>query len=64
MVRNSFDGRVEQAGDTLLSTKRKGRTGVGLSSMRSICERYGGSMDIQWDEKTFTVMFLLPLSEE
>lgn len=63
MIRNTFDGHVEQTEDTLLSTKRKGRTGVGIASMRSICQRCGGSMDIQWDSDTFTVLFLLPLSE-
>ena len=64
MIRNTFNGHVERAEDTLLSTKRPGCTGVGLTSMDSVCRRYGGSMEIQWDSGTFTVMFLLPLSEE
>lgn len=63
MVRNTFDGQVRQAGKEVLSRKRDDRTGVGLSSMRSICQRYGGSMELQRDDKTFTVMFLLPLQE-
>ena len=63
VIRNTFDGHVTRSGDKLLSSKRKGRPGVGLSSMRSICEQYGGSMDVQWDEAYFTVMFILPLSE-
>ena len=63
LIRNSFDGRVERSGGELLSTKRKGRTGVGIASMRSVCSSYGGSMDISWDDHTFTVLFLLPLTE-
>lgn len=64
MVRNTFDGKVEQDKDGIRSRKRENRRGVGITSMQSICKRYGGSMDLQWDEKTFTVMFLLPLKEE
>lgn len=64
MIRNTFDGNVELSGGDLMSTKRKGRAGIGIASMRSVCQRYGGSVDLQWDEQTFTVMFLLPLSED
>lgn len=61
-VHNSFDGVMAMAGKDILSRKRKGRTGVGLSSMRDICERYGGSMQTQWDETSFTVLIMLPLT--
>lgn len=63
VVRNTFDGKVIQSADGLLSRKRGNRAGVGLSSMHSVVERYGGSMETQWDEQYFTVMFMLPLSE-
>lgn len=63
VVCNTFDGEVKQSQAGLLSRKRENRCGVGLSSMRSVCERYGGSMDIQWDETSFTVMLMLPLEE-
>lgn len=64
MVKNTFDGVIKQKNDTLLSLKRENRTGVGLASMRSICQRYSGQMDTFWDESTFTVMILLPLESE
>lgn len=64
MIRNTFDGKVEQDKDGIRSRKGENRKGVGIASMQSVCESYGGSMDMQWDEKTFTVMFLLPLKEE
>lgn len=63
VIRNTFDGEVKQSKAGLLSRKRENRCGVGLSSMRSICESYGGSMEIQWDEHSFTVMFMLPMEE-
>lgn len=61
MVRNTFDGQVLSSDDTLLSRKRDSQPGVGIASMRRICQRYGGSLDMRWDERTFTVMFILPL---
>lgn len=64
VVRNTFDGKIEQSGQELLSRKRGNSNGIGISSMRSICQRYGGSMDLRWDDHDFTVMFILPLQME
>lgn len=61
-VRNTFDGNVEQKGSVLFSRKREHLPGIGLTSMRAICERYGGNMEVQWDKETFTTLFLLPMS--
>lgn len=64
VVRNTFDGKIMQHGDVLLSRKRENQEGVGLASMGSICEKYGGSMQYQWDEENFTIAFVLPLTNE
>ena len=64
VVRNTFDGKVIVSGDRLLSRKRENRAGVGLASMRAICDRYGGTMDTIWDEGSFTVCFVLPRNQE
>lgn len=61
MIRNTFDGKVEQSAEGLLSRKRDHAQGIGIRSMEEICRTYGGSMEIQYDESTFTVMFVLPL---
>lgn len=63
VVSNTFDGRVKQGKDGLLSTKQETGHSVGMSSMRSICQRYGGSFAAEWDENTFTVILMLPLRE-
>lgn len=63
VIRNTFDGKVDQSGDALLSRKRENRPGIGISSMESICKRYGGSFEMQWDDSYFTVMILLPLEQ-
>ena len=62
MVRNTFDGKVEQSKEGLLSRKRDRGHGVGLQSMQAVCERYGGSLETVWDDTTFTVLFVLPLT--
>jgi signal transduction histidine kinase len=45
IVSNSFDGQWEQQDGVYLSRKENGgvkRIGVGLSSVKEICEKYGG----------------------
>lgn len=64
VVHNTFDGRIVSSEKGVLSRKRKNRKGVGLLSMRHICEKYGGSFDTNWKDNTFTLMFMLPLSEQ
>lgn len=61
LVINSFDGRVEQSGDQLLSRKRDSEPGLGVESMQQICERCGGTMQVHWDQSLFSVLFLLPI---
>ena len=64
MIRNSYDGQIKKGSKGLLSLKRENGYGVGLSSMRSVCEKYGGSFDTAWDSEYFTVLFILPLKDE
>ncbi len=59
VVRNTFDGKMDVREDVLFSRKRDGRVGVGMESMRTICEKYNGSMKIDWDEHRFSVLFIL-----
>ncbi len=63
MIHNTFDGKMAIKDKTVLSRKRnEKRTGVGLMSMKEICEKYGGALEIKWDEKTFTGIMMLPIS--
>lgn len=61
VVRNTFDGQVEQRGGVLLSRKRDHEPGVGLRSMREVCNRCGGTLEYQWDEDTFSLLIMLPI---
>ena len=60
LVTNTFDGVINKTADIIMSRKADNRTGVGLKSMTEICNRHGGSMDIAYDDNTFTVVFVLP----
>lgn len=64
MVQNSFDGVIDVKYGILQSRKRKSGPGIGISSMKQICEKYNGTMETQYDEETFTVLIILPLTGE
>ena len=59
MVQNNFDGKVKIVGETIFSRKSEDRIGVGLKTIRSVCEKYGGMMKTEWDENIFTVLMIL-----
>ena len=59
MVQNSFDGKMNVDVEKIFSRKSENRIGVGLESMRSICEKYGGSMKNEWNASTFTNFMIL-----
>jgi len=62
-VDNAFDGVIETRGAHFLSLKRNGRAGIGLASVRSVCERYGGSAEFcAREDAVFHGEILLPLS--
>ena len=56
MLQNSFDGVVSKNEDGILSRKRDNELGIGLFSMKSICEKYGGEMEVRHEDGTFSVM--------
>ena len=61
-IENGFDGVIETSGDRYISRKQKGREGIGIASVHSVCSRYGGSADLRLsDEHTFRAEVFLPL---
>ena len=57
---NSFDGKVRQKDSRYLSTNRSGN-GLGLSSVTSTAESYGGTAQFEHDEKCFYSSIAIPL---
>ena len=61
MIQNSFDGKLKIKQGELHSRKRAHGPGIGITSMKMICEKYGGTMEMQWDDHCFTVLIVLPV---
>ena len=57
---NSFSGKVRMDGDWYLSTHRGG-SGIGLSSIRTAAERYGGTVSFRHDEREFMSGVVIPM---
>ena len=60
-VDNSFDGVVEEARDTYLSTK-KDHTGYGLLSVRQICKKYDGTGTFSHEGTVFHASAVITIS--
>ena len=56
---NSFNGKVKKDGDCYLST-HPGGSGIGLTSVASIVERYGGTATFRHDGKKFFSGVMIP----
>ena len=57
---NSFNGVVRQAGGRYLSTSRSGE-GIGLSSIASTAESYGGVAQFSHEDNRFYCSIAIPL---
>lgn len=60
-VCNSYDGEVKRDKGVLLSRKREHEAGIGLASVREICEKYNGTMQYYDEKDQFAVIMLLNL---
>ena len=60
---NTFDGKIKMRHGEYLST-RKGGSGIGLSSMRMVAERYNGTMKAYHKDKTFFVDIMMRVAKE
>lgn len=59
-VINSFDGYVEKNNEKLLTTKKEFYNhGLGLRSVENVINKYNGKLDLDYNDKAFTVNILL-----
>lgn len=61
VIDNTYSGELSYLDGQYQSTKRPG-PGIGLSSVRTIVEKYGGLVDFTADGSAFHVMLMIPLS--
>ena len=67
VVENSFDGNWQEEGGAYLSRKEASNIrggGVGLSSVRAVCEKHGGMMRIEINGKTWKSSALVNMKGE
>lgn len=59
-ITNPFTGEIKtDAAGELVTTKTKGRHGIGLKSIQEVVEKYDGLMDITAENNRFTLKILL-----
>ncbi len=58
-VDNSFDGIVIKRDDKILSRKRDNKEGIGIRSMKQICEKYDGISRFEAEEHQFEASFMI-----
>lgn len=60
VIENSYSGLTVKSGEQFVSLKRSGETiGTGIASVKRVVEKYNGLIEINHEEKTFTVSILL-----
>lgn len=62
-VDNTFDGVLLKKDGQILSKKRKDEEGIGLGSMKKICEKYGGTCEFRSQGNRFEASFFLMMDE-
>ena len=62
-IKNTFDGKIEKKENLILSRKRENSEGIGLKSIKSICDKYRGTLELKWDKDTFVILIILTLNQ-
>lgn len=58
-IDNSFDGVLLQKDGKILSKKRTDEEGIGIRSMKQICEKYGGISRFKAEQNQFEASFMM-----
>lgn len=59
VIDNSFDGIILKKDDKILSRKRENKEGIGIQSMKQICEKYDGISRFEAKGNQFEASFML-----
>ena len=59
-IDNSFDGKIEKAGDAFMSLNHEGE-GIGISSVKAIAAKYGGAAQFEAKNDVFQASIMLRL---
>lgn len=59
IIENSYEGEILRSGNIFISSKKKGRKGIGISSVLNIIEKYNGVSKFEYQDQLFKVSVLL-----
>lgn len=59
-IKNTFSGHIQKRGQSFYSSKRNNEPGIGIRSVQSVVEKYGGIIDISNTETFFNVAVIIP----
>ncbi len=59
IIENSYEGEILKSGNIFISSKKKGRKGIGISSVLNIIEKYNGVSKFEYQDQLFKVSILL-----
>ena len=59
IIENSYEGEILRSGNVFISSKKKGRKGIGISSVLHIIEQYHGISKFEYQDQIFKVSILL-----
>lgn len=61
IIENSYEGEIQRSGNTFISSKEKGRKGIGISSVLNIVEQYNGLSKFEYQNQIFKVSVLIKI---
>ena len=61
IVENSYEGEIQRSGNTFISSKKKGRKGIGISSVLNTIEEYNGISKFEYQNHIFKASILLKI---
>lgn len=59
IIENNYEGEILRSGNVFISSKKKGRKGIGISSVLNIIEQYNGISKFEYQNQLFKAAILL-----
>lgn len=64
IIENSYEGEIQRSGNVFISSKKKGRKGIGISSVLNIIEQYSGIPKFEYQDQIFKVSILMKIQKK
>ncbi|MBE6151288.1 MAG: GHKL domain-containing protein [Firmicutes bacterium] len=57
---NTYDGKINKKNNNIITTKKDNNHGYGLKIIEDIVKKYNGEIEINHDDKKFTIIIMVP----